>query len=145
MQRLQRRAYIRAEVPANRIVRASFWLGSAEAEPTGPSPERPVWSGRITDLSAGGFRMSVAAETAVGTDLGDIVGVRIVFGADGAETVYTDAQVRHIESQSDRAVIGFQFLGLAESAQGRIVLQMIAAKTTEFQKAEEKAESYRQN
>jgi len=43
MQRLQRRAYLRADVPPNRVVRASFWLGGREAEPAGGSPDRPVW------------------------------------------------------------------------------------------------------
>ena len=83
MQRLQRRAYIRAEVPPNRIVRASFWLGGRTAEPTGGSPTTPVWSGRVVNLSAGGFQLHTDAAAASDVEIGDAVGVRVVFGMGG--------------------------------------------------------------
>jgi c-di-GMP-binding flagellar brake protein YcgR len=131
MQRLQRRAYARAEVPPNRIVRASFWLGGCSAEPTGASPTTPVWSGRVINLSAGGFQLHTDAAAAGDVESGDAVGVRIVFGM-GEQTVYSDAEVRHAELTGTRAVVGFRFLGLDQTHEGREALQLIASKVSEY-------------
>ncbi len=131
MQRLQRRAFIRVDVPPNRIVRASFWLGGFEAEPSGTSAEHPVWSGSVVNFSAGGFQLATKAKAIDGLEVGDAVGARLVFGT-GGEAVFADAQVRHVDINGERADIGFQFLGLTETPDGRIALQMISAKVSEF-------------
>jgi len=145
MQRVQRRAFIRADVPPGRIVRASFWLGGRESEPSGPSAENPVWAGSVTNISAGGFQISTEAHAADGLDDGDTVGVRIVFGTDG-ETIYADAQYRHAESDDQgRALLGFQFLGLTETPEGRNAMQIISAKVAEFQHAGKKLGAARGN
>jgi len=141
MQRLQRRAYIRAEVPANRVVRASFWLGGIESEPAGTSPDRPVWSGRVTNISAGGFQLCTEDQACEWLEIGDIVGVRLVFGT-GQETIFVDAQFRHAEAASadpdqpdgQKAMLGFQFVGLGHSAEGKAAMKMISAKVGEFQR-----------
>ena len=62
-------------------MRISFWLGGQDSEPVGTTPDRPVWSGRITDISAGGFQTLVTSDVAMAIDLGDTVGLRITFGA----------------------------------------------------------------
>ena len=85
MQRLQRRAYQRVAVPPGRIARAAFWPGGCEAEPAGTCPDRPVWSGSLTDLSAGGFQVRTAAEAPAFLETGFIMGCRLSFGADGSE------------------------------------------------------------
>ncbi len=136
MQRLQRRAYIRAEVPANRIVRASFWLGGQASEPNGASPTTPVWSGRVVNLSAGGFQLHVDAAAADDVEVGDMVGVRILFGM-GEQAVYGDAEIRHIESLGPKAMVGFRFLGLDQTHEGRKALQIIATKVAEYQRLTE--------
>jgi c-di-GMP-binding flagellar brake protein YcgR len=136
MQRLQRRAYIRAEVPANRIVRASFWLGGQTAEPTGASPTTPVWSGRVVNISAGGFQLHVDTAAAGDVEIGDMVGVRIVFGM-GEQAVYADAEVRHIEPLGPKAMVGFRFLGLDQTHDGRGGLQIIATKVAEYERLAE--------
>lgn len=134
MHRMQRRAFFRAEVPANRVVRASFWLGGREAEPSGPAPDRPVWYGRVANLSAGGFQLRTTADAAGAVEIGETVGVRVIFGA-GDETVYADAQFRHLQQEAGEVNMGFQFVGLAQSAEGRRALQLIGAKTSEYQRA----------
>ena len=144
MQRLQRRAFVRAEVPANRIVRASFWIGGCTAEPTTASPEHPVWFGRVTNLSAGGFQVLADAVTADGLEVGDTLGMRLVFGA-AREAVYADAQLRHVELGDGKAELGFQFLGLTETSEGRVALQMISAKVSEFQREAQRTGSFRHN
>lgn len=135
MERLQRRAFYRATVPPNRVVRASIWLGGIDAEPTGTTKDRPVWSGRVANLSAGGFQMQASPQVAQSLEEGDIVGVHISFGS-ADETIFSDAQFRHGEIGKDGASLGFQFVGLGYSEQGRAALQLISAKVGEYQRAE---------
>lgn len=133
MHRMQRRAFFRAEVPPNRIVRASFWPGGREAEPAGTTPERPVWSGRVANLSAGGLQVRCEDIDAEALEIGETVGIRISFGA-GDETVYADAQFRHIDVIDDGALVGLQFVGLPQTPEGRQVLQFIGTKASEYQR-----------
>jgi len=133
MYRLQRRAFLRVDVPENRIVRAAFWFGGSRAEPAGTSPERPVWSGRVSNLSAGGFQLAVPNGVEQVLDVGDTVGVRLVFGT-GRDTVHADAQFRHIQSNDEETLAGFQFLGLGHSAAGRQALHVIMTKVSQFQR-----------
>ncbi len=134
MQRLQRRAYVRVEVPPNRIVRASFWVGGRTAEPSGGSPTTAVWSGRVVNLSAGGFQLHTDAAAAGDVEAGEAVGVRIVFGM-GQQTIYSDAEVRHAELIGARAMIGFRFVGLDQTPEGRAALQLVASKVAEYERA----------
>ncbi|MHC4983379.1 MAG: flagellar brake protein [Planctomycetota bacterium] len=134
MHRLQRRAYLRVEVPENRIVRISFWLGGREAEPMGGSPGAPVWSGMATNISAGGLQLRSMPEASKVLEVGDVVGMRLLFGL-GSEAVYTDAQFRHVETAGEGVLMGFQFLGLGQSRQGRRTLKVISAKVGEFHRA----------
>ena len=139
MMRLQRRAYVRADVPPNRIVRASFWLGGRDAEPRGTSPATPVWSGRVANLSAGGFQFVPCLADATQTlEVGDLVGVRLVFGA-AQEAVYADAQLRHVDHVGEQVAMGFQFVGLGETPEGRDSLQRISEIVAEFQRIAERA------
>ena len=134
MQRLQRRAFLRVDVPANRVVRASFWLGGRAAEPQGASA-MPVWTGRVTNLSAGGFQLVCPLDGAARLDIGENVGVRIAFGS-GDGTVYADAQFRHLEENQQGVVMGFQFLGLAQTPEGREALRVISSKVAQYQQQE---------
>jgi c-di-GMP-binding flagellar brake protein YcgR len=131
MHRMQRRSFLRVDVPPNRVVRVAFWLGGQDAEPTKSNPDRPVWFGRVTNLSAGGFQASCGDEGPSLLDSGETVGVRISFGA-AEETVRADAQFRHVVEADGQAHVGFQFVGLAQSSEGRRALQMIGNKTAQF-------------
>jgi len=133
MLRLQRRMFQRVDVPANRIVRAAFWMGGCANEPAGTSPERPVWSGRVVNLSAGGFQVATSDQVGASLEVGDNVGVRIAFGA-ANETVYSDAQFRHLEVVNGQRQLGFQFVGLAHTTEGRDALQLIGSKVAQFQR-----------
>jgi len=133
MQRIQRRAFFRAAVPQNRIVRVAFWFGGVDTEPTGATPEHPVWSGKVDDISAGGFQALTRDDVGMGLDVGDMVGLRMTFGL-SAEAIYADAQFRHSKPCDDGALLGFQFVGLSQSAQGKIALRTIASKVSEYQR-----------
>ncbi len=142
MHRVQRRVFSRVDVPAGRIVRVSFWQGDAQNEPTGSSSDFPVWSGQVKDLSAGGFRAVLNDGQSLQIEPGDRVGVRIIFGT-GEESVYADAQFRHIDdagnAASEKVGLGFQFLGLPHTNEGRETLKQIAHKVSEFSRAEARA------
>jgi len=133
MHRMQRRAFVRADVPPQRVVRASFWLGGLEAEPAGTTPENPVWTGRVLNISAGGFQLSLGGAAPKDMEPGDSVGVRISFGA-GEETVYAEAQFRHIQRANGEAHLGFQFVALAQTPEGKHALELIGTKAAEFQR-----------
>lgn len=137
MQRLQRRAFERADVPPNRIVRASLWLGGRSAEPSGQAPHKPVWFGHVQNISAGGFQVAMDCDLSGQMEEGDLVGVRLAFGASAGETVYTDAQFRHRASDDNGSLLGFQFVGIAQSPEGRASLQLISDKVGEFQHAQD--------
>jgi c-di-GMP-binding flagellar brake protein YcgR len=140
MQRLQRRMFYRVDVPPNRVVRASFWLGGKDAEPNGTSDATPVWSGRVTNLSAGGFQLLSTTNLGPMLELGDSVGVRLTFGS-GQESVYADAQLRHVVLESaSQWSLGLQFVGLAQTPEGREALMFIGQKVSEFQQIAERSE-----
>ncbi|MCY2929877.1 MAG: PilZ domain-containing protein [Planctomycetota bacterium] len=131
MQRLQRRAFQRVDVPPGKIVRGSFWLGGRKSEPKGTDVACPIWSGRVTNISAGGLQMQVDPQVTHVLDVGDVVGLRIVFGA-GEAAVYADAQFRHYDDFGDRAVIGFQLVGLAETPEGQHALRIIMDRVQQY-------------
>jgi len=133
MQRMQRRAFNRTDVPANRIVRAAFWLGGLESEPAGTTPDHPVWSGRVVNISAGGLQLTSEQRLGDAVSPGDIVGVRISFGV-GEQNVYADAQFRHTLEEDGKVHMGFQFIGLGMTHQSREALQTIGSKANQFQR-----------
>ncbi len=134
MQRLQRRAFQRVAVPDESLVRAAFWVGGSEVEPTGRQDEASVWTGTVGDISAGGFQMNCHNYTGPSFQVGELVGVRLMFGV-GGETCFVDGQFRHAETHGEQTQMGFQFVGLGHSRQGRAALQLISAKVAEFQRA----------
>jgi c-di-GMP-binding flagellar brake protein YcgR len=134
MQRLQRRAYVRAPVPQGCVARAAFWLGGCLNEPAGTSPDKPVWNGRVIDISAGGFSVRTSDESVRLLEMGYFLGTRLLFGA-GQEAIYADACLRHITAGPDGAALGFQFLGLEYSEEGKQALRSISRKVSEFQAA----------
>ncbi len=133
MQRVQRRAYYRVEVPRNRSVLASFWLGGQEGD------KSLKWEGWVTNISAGGFQVRMSSRAAPQLSAGDIVGVRIEVGQE-FESVLADAQFRNFlnDPASDDGVVrlGFQFLGLNESPRGRRTLYRVGRIVRGFQRVQ---------
>ncbi len=137
MHRLQRRVYKRASVPEGRLVRASFWSAGREFEPTGEDASSRVWVGEIDNLSAGGFHMACHNYDGPELNVGDEVGVHLMFGTED-EHCYADAMLRHAEIRADGGMsLGFQFIGLSQSRHGRATLGMISAKVSEYLRLEE--------
>ena len=137
MQRAQRRAYLRVDIPDNRIVRVSFWHGGSVAEPSDGQGDQPIWSGRVTNLSAGGVQVAVDPDVAEQLEPGDFLGVHISFGA-GDGSVQADAQFRHTELADGRALLGLQFVGLEQTQRGQQTLLAISRRVAEYRKQAER-------
>ncbi len=134
MQRVQRRAYLRAEVPRNRSILATFRLGGPANGDPQPGDHTPTWEGWVTNISAGGFQVRLARHGAPEMDLGDPVGVSIAVGQE-FNPIQATAQFRQVHTD-DRGVIhhGFQFVGLNETVRGRKTLQRIGQIVCDFQR-----------
>ncbi len=133
MQRLQRRAYYRADVPEGCVIRASMWLGGMQSEPQQMTPDHPVFVGRVTNLSAGGFQFRTADDPGDRLETGYLAGVRIGFGP-GQPSVFADAEIRHVAHDNGEIVVGLQFVGLEQTHDGRQILRIIGGKVTELQR-----------
>jgi len=135
MQQIRRRGLYRAKVPPNRIVRVVFWLGGVRDEPTATSQGKPVWSGKVEDLSAGGFQVRARGDVGMWLDVGDMVGLRMTFGV-GDEAVLANAQFRHCKPTDDGLLLGFQFVGLGQTDDTRSAQRLIIGKVSEYQRSE---------
>jgi len=134
VQRVQRRAYHRAPVPRNRSVLATFWAGGLSAAPANDSEHALTWEGWLVDISAGGFQVRTAARGAPQMETDDVVGVRIDLGQE-YEPVLADAQLRHVAlGEGGVQLMGFQFIGLNETPEGRNTLWRIGQVVCEFQR-----------
>ena len=133
MQRIQRRAFYRAKVPPGRVVRVSFWIGGLDSEPAVATPERLIWSGRLTDISAGGFQARVSNDVAEAIESGDFVGLRISFGQ-GEQPVYANAHFRHAVRANKEFLLGFQFIGMEQTPEGKESMRHIASRASEYQR-----------
>lgn len=139
MQRVQRRAYQRVQVPRNRSVLATFWHGGLAVLESGREPPL-TWEGWLTNISAGGFQVRLMTRGAPELEVGDLVGVRIDLGQD-YEPLVCDAQFRQqVLDKGGVRLQGFQFLGLNESRRGQNVLRRIGRAVIQFQRY---AESHR--
>jgi hypothetical protein len=98
------------------------------------SPASPVWSGIVSNLSAGGLQVRCPLETARSLEVGDIVGMRLLFGV-GEDAVYIDGQFRHLAVDGGEKLLGFQFLGLGHTRERQNALRRISMKVSEYQRA----------
>lgn len=127
LQQLQRRVFERAAAPRASVIAVRFWL---EQEGGDSTAERVVRHGQLEDISAGGMRIRVADAT----DVMMGAAYRCVFAPrQGAPPFVLDATLRHREAADQgRAALGFQFLGLETSVEGRRTLERLAVLVSQF-------------
>lgn len=129
MQRVQRRAYQRADVPRNRSVLATFSLGAPANRAANAAN---IWEGWVTNISAGGFEVRLSHHGAPDMEMGDLAYVSIMLGQE-FKPIEVCAQFRqgHVD---ERGIThhGFQFVGLNETAQGRRMLLRIGQVVCDF-------------
>jgi c-di-GMP-binding flagellar brake protein YcgR len=132
VQRIERRNAVRANVPAGEIVRASFWPGGTTAKPDKLSPACPTWSGKVLDLSVGGFQLRTHVVATTFFQPRDVVGVCLSFDA-LAKSVNVNAVLCHHQQEGNgMATIGFEFIDLDQTPEGLLALELIGDKVTEY-------------
>ena len=128
MQRVERRREDRVQMPASQIARATFWLGGRDVRPAIDSLERPVWSGKVVNLSKGGAYVRASLEAAKYLEVGDLMGFCFSVGeGEDREEIVVDAQFRHSQPDSEMALLGFEFIDLGESEEARESLDLLWA------------------
>lgn len=135
MQRIQRRAYNRVDVPRSRSVLATFWLGGHGNSPQGPAQAALLtWEGWVTNLSAGGFQVRAPRHAVPAMEEGDLSGVKLEIGNEYG-LVEADVQLRHqAEDGKGGILLGYQFVGLNETAAGRQTLEILGRVVADFQR-----------
>ncbi len=135
LQQLQRRVYYRAPVPHDRAIKVTFWRGGVTHESRAGSAEIPIHAGWLMNLSAGGMAVVASSDKCGLLTPGDTVGCR--FEPTSGSTLALDAALRHAEpGESGLTRLGFQFIGLELSDQGRAALRVLAHVVSRFQRLE---------
>lgn len=124
VEKIQRRVYERTNVPAGDQISVSFW-------PVSDSKRRYV--GELTDLSGGGIGVIVRG---VAPDVQAEQHCTIQFvPLPGHEPIIATSIYRHItDPESDDRKIGFQFIGLETTEQGRMTLRRIGRVVTIYER-----------
>lgn len=128
IQQLQRRAFERVAPPSGTVIAVRFW----PTDETGG--ERQVRHGQLEDLSAGGMRLKVA-------DAAQVVpggAYQCVFAhRPGAAALLLEATLLHREAADQRrASLGFHFIGLETTPEGRLLLDRLARIVSQFQRVQ---------
>jgi len=135
MQRIQRRAYNRAEVPRSRTVLATFWQSGLPDGADLRGEMALTWEGWVLNLSAGGFQVRCNKHSMPSLEPGDITGIRMDVGNE-YEPILAEAQLRHMDDDPQGSVLlGFQFIALNDTAKGREMIRRIGQIVLDFQRA----------
>jgi len=131
IQQLQRRVFERSAPPPGNVIAVRFWRENNGV--ANGSGMRDIRHGQLEDISAGGLRIKVARPQ----DIQDGALYRCTFTAKhGKPPFLVDAVLRHREAADDgRASLGFQFIGLEATADGRRTLDRLARLVSHFQRA----------
>lgn len=130
LQQLQRRVYERVKPLKDAVIPVRFWR---EEQVSQSSVEaRNVRHGQLEDLSVGGMRVKTASPP----DMEDGQTYRCVFAPKpGKPSFILNALIRHHEdADQGRASIGFQFVGLEATPEGRRMLERLARTVSQLQR-----------
>ena len=129
IEKIQRRAYKRADVPEGEPITVTFWRSAEEGE------ERKRWQGQLANLSAGGLAMNVAANSVPQFEDNEQLTVRFT-PLEKQKAVCVDARFRHATDADGKGMqmMGLQFIGLDASEEGRTALRRISRAVGVFQR-----------
>jgi len=133
MQRLSRRAHLRVDVPPDSQARATIWPGGRRTRFDEDAPDRPVWSGQLTNLSTGGFQVRTEGSTLAFFEPGDLVGARLAFEP-GRRPIDVDAQFRYGSTDGSMSLLGFQFVGMEERDDAGEILEELQRRVEQYQR-----------
>lgn len=131
MELLRRRVYERAAPPPGRVIAVRMWVSGT---PQAGRGDRSAHYGELEDISAGGMRVSVGDASTIREG---VTYSCLITPAAGAQPLVLEALPRHREATNGgRTKLGFQFIGLEATAEGRKTLSRLARLVTEFQRFE---------
>lgn len=134
IERVQRRAYSRVDVPADLKVKALFWHRGYMDDRT-EAPLDNYWQGHLVDLSVGGSQISIDVEQGANFRVGQLVGLQFT-PMSYQKPILLEGQIRHLAENAEekRLYVGVEFLGLEMSGQGRQKLRRIIDIVGEYEK-----------
>ncbi len=136
VQEIQRRAYYRACVPPDRTVPVELWSGGAACRAKAGNANRPIYRGRLTNLSAGGMGMVLPPGPDPSLRVNDAVGVAFQPEA-GGTSFLLDATIRCLgQGPNGSLTIGLQFTGLEATDEGRCLLRQLVRVVNVYQRQE---------
>ncbi|MGB0714614.1 MAG: flagellar brake protein [Phycisphaerae bacterium] len=131
VRQLQRRAYERVSPPEGVVIAVRFWQPDHNDE---CSARANAHHGQLENISAGGVRVRTADHSNVNME----ETYRCVFTPPHSKVpLIVDGRLRHRESVVDgRASLGFQFVGLEASDEGRKTLERLAKLVGRFHRGQ---------
>ncbi|MCK5172720.1 MAG: PilZ domain-containing protein [Planctomycetes bacterium] len=134
VEKMQRREYVRIDVPADLTVKVLFWH-RGYLDGTAEVPHENYWQGRLVNLSAGGFQIEVDRRDGPNFRSGQLVGLQFTPMC-YEQPVVAEAQIKHVaeNAENGQVYIGAEFIGLEASSQGRRKLRRIADIVSNYQK-----------
>jgi len=138
IEHLQRRAYDRSMPPRGTVIPVRFWQEDSAAP---PGDGKQVGLGQLEDISAGG--MQVNASDAFDIRVGGAY-VCVFATSPGAHSLIIESVLRHHEeTDRGRTRLGFQFVGLETTPEGRQTLDQLARLVSRFQRGAPRSNSTR--
>lgn len=136
LQEMQRRVYYRADVPKGRRIEVNVWDGGTRGRQAAQLRDVPNHVGLLQDLSAGGCSVLFNAARDPQLEDGDTVGLQFQPDPRSAP-ILMDAVFRHAEHISNEQIaLGFQFVGLEMTPEGRSLLQSLSRIVSTFLRIE---------
>ena len=134
IERVQRRADARIQVPKSLNVKVLFWhMGHMDDSVVAP-PEN-YWQGSLTNISAGGLQIAIDLEQGSNFRIHQLVGLQFT-PMSYEKPILLEAQVKHLVENADKTLlfVGVEFIGLEASNQGRQKLRRILEIVKEYEK-----------
>lgn len=135
IQQMRRRVYERISPPESSVVAVRFWRTACSGDAPAVG-KRDVRYGELEDISAGGMRVDVA--DAEGLHEGDTIEC-LLTPRPGQPPISCEVTLRHREvSDEHRASLGFQFIGLEASPEGRETLTQLGRIVSELHRIQDR-------
>jgi len=116
MERVERRAYERVDIPTEKRIRATIWAGKVQ---------KPIWSGSVVNMSSGGLQMRTVKTALNFFEPGDVVNVAISFKPE-LEPVTVEGHFRHGTLDGNMCLAGLELASHNLSPQGQEALEVIS-------------------
>ena len=135
IERMQRRAYIRIDVPNDLNIKVLFWH-RGYVDDSQEVPLENYWQGKLIDLGAGGMQIEVDLEEGPNFRVGQLIGLQFT-PMSYEKPMLLEAQVRHLAETTDKKklYIGVEFIGLEASSEGHHKLRRLIEIVNEYEQA----------